>query len=165
MRKVSDQPLRIDAFALCFFLFFLSVFIMTSPGHSELSNTDSDGDGWPDQYETKLGSDPQNEASIPIGLDDSDQDGLKNVEEMEAGTDPTDPDSDDDKLSDAQEVQWGLTNPWLIDTDYDGLSDFSEILNATDPSRPDTDGDGWLDGAEKSVGSDPLSQISTPISP
>jgi hypothetical protein len=29
----------------------------------------------------------------------------------------------------------------------------------------ETDGDGWLDGAEKAAGSDPLSQISTPINP
>jgi hypothetical protein len=33
------------------------------------------------------------------------------------------------------------------------------------PNHPDTDRDGWLDGGENAVGSEPLSQISTPINP
>lgn len=47
----------------------------------------------------------------------------------------------------------------------DGLNDFDEVRAGTDPTHPGTDRDGWLDGAEKAAGSDPLSQISTPINP
>lgn len=132
---------------------------------AELSNTDTDGDGWPDQYETKLGTDPGNAGSVPIALGDPDQDGLRNIEERDAGTDPMDPDSDNDRLSDAQEAHREDTDPWSTDTDKDGSSDYSEVLAGTDPSHPDSDGDGWLDGAEIDAGSDPLSQTSTPRSP
>lgn len=133
--------------------------------YGQPSDTDKDGDGWPDQYESKLGSHPENASSIPVSLEDPDQDGLRNSDERDAGTDPMDPDTDDDKLSDAQEVRWGVSDPLVRDTDKDGLSDFDEILAGTDRSRPDSDGDGWLDGAEKSAESDPLSQVSTPKNP
>lgn len=127
-----------------------------------LSMVDSDGDGWPDEYETKLGADPQNPANMPNALDDPDQDTLKNVEERNAGTDPTNPDMDGDGLSDAQEVRSGDSDPRVADTDKDGLSDFDEALSGTNPSRPDTDGDGWLDGAEKRAGTDPTDPLATP---
>jgi len=141
------------------------VFFMTLPVYGEVCSTDTDGDGWADGYEIKLGSDPDNPGSIPVSLDDPDQDGLKNVEERDAGTDPMDPDTDNDRLSDAQEVRSQITDPTCADTDRDGLNDFDEVRAGTDPTHPDTDRDGWLDGAEKAAGSDPLSQISTPINP
>ena len=145
-------------------LLFL-VFFMTLPVYGEVCITDTDGDGWADGYETKLGSDPDNPGSIPVSLDDPDQDGLKNVEERDAGTDPMDPDTDNDRLSDAQEVGSQITDPTCADTDRDGLNDFEEVCAGTDPTHPDTDRDGWLDGAEKKAKSDPLSQSSTPINP
>ena len=145
-------------------LLFL-VFFMTLPVYGEVCSTDTDGDGWTDGYEIKLGSDPDNPGSIPVSLDDPDQDGLKNVEERDAGTDPMDPDTDNDLLSDAQEVDSRITDPTRADTDRDGLKDFDEVRAGTDPTHPDTDRDGWLDGAEKKAGSDPLSQTSTPINP
>jgi hypothetical protein len=146
---------------LLFFLALLFAFIT----YAELSDTDTDGDGWPDQYETKLGANPNNAASVPSALEDPDQDGLRNIEELDAGTDPMDPDSDNDRLSDAQEAQRGDTDPWSKDTDKDGSSDYNEVLIGSDPSHPDTDGDGWLDGAEIDALSDPLSQTSTPKNP
>ena len=53
------------------------------------------------------------------------------------------------------------TDPLRADTDDDGLTDSEELFppgneNVTDPTNPDTDGDGLLDGAERhTYGSDP----------
>ena len=65
---------------------------------------DSDNDGWPDQYEEKLGTDPKDPKNTPDPLADRDLDGLVNEKERDWGTDLTDPDSDNDNLSDSQEV-------------------------------------------------------------
>ncbi len=69
-------------------------------------------------------------------------------------------DLDGDGINDLQEIRMGLdpTNP---DTDNDGLSDGSELKNFfTDPKKNDTDGDGLLDGEEIALfymmGLDPL---------
>ena len=90
------KPNILGGLSLLFLMFF-----MTLPVYGEVCSADTDGDGWADGYETKLGSDPDNPGSIPVSLDDPDQDGLKNVEERDAGTDPMDPDTDNDRLSDA----------------------------------------------------------------
>ncbi len=46
-----------------------------------------------------------------------------------------------------------------VDTDDDGLSDQDEItIWGTDPSNPDTDGDGFLDGQEVESGYNPLGE-------
>jgi hypothetical protein len=36
---------------------FVSAFVWASPVGAELSSTDTDGDWWPDEYETRLGTD------------------------------------------------------------------------------------------------------------
>jgi hypothetical protein len=44
-----------------------------------------------------------------------------------------------------------------LDSDNDGLTDYQEInIYHTDPHNPDTDGDGYLDGAEVKAGYNPL---------
>lgn len=140
------------------------IFLAGSPIFAEPSATDTDGDGWPDEYEIKLGSDPENAGVIPNSLDDPDGDGLKNLEERDAGTDPTHPDSDADGLSDAQEVRSCNSDPNLADTDKDGASDFDEAIAGTNPRLPDTDGDGWLDSAEMRAATDPNDASSMPNS-
>lgn len=58
-------------------------------------------------------------------------------------------DSDQDGLSDYDEINVYKTDPMNPDTDGDGLKDGAEALNyKTDPLNPDTDGDGLKDGAE-----------------
>jgi hypothetical protein len=88
---------------------------------------------------------------------DSDDDGLTDGEEVVLGTDPFDPDTDDDGLTDGEEVEVHGTDPLDPDTDDDGLTDGDEIAAGTDPFDPDTDDDGLTDGDEVHVhGTDPL---------
>ena len=120
--------------------------------------SDTDGDGMPDAWESRYGLNPDNPADAAGDLD---SDGLTNLEEYDANSLPNDPDTDDDGLTDGQEVHTYLTNPGLADTDRDGLSDSQEILTyGTDPTKDDTDGDYLVDGDEISHGTDPL-QIDT----
>ena len=114
---------------------------------------------------------------------DSDGDGLSDIQELCGGTDPADPDTDDDELSDGDEVliygtdplkkdtdddgmldKWELdngTNPVLYDAwddpDRDSLYNYDEYQFGTDPLAYDTDGDGASDGTELlQIESDPL---------
>ena len=83
------------------------------------------------------------------GPQDSDGDGLTDDYERQIGTDPFDPDTDDDGLTDGEEVLTYKTNPLNPDTDGDGLKDGEEVKTyGTDPLNPDTDGDGLKDGEE-----------------
>ena len=80
---------------------------------------------------------------------DPDGDGLTNREEKELGTDPHKADTDDDGLSDGDEVHKYKTNPLKADSDGDGLNDGDEAMKyKTDPNKADTDGDGLNDGDE-----------------
>jgi len=53
---------------------------------------DTDGDGFNDQAESKIGTDPNNRGVFPTG-DDLDKDGVNNSREAADRTDPLDPDS------------------------------------------------------------------------
>lgn len=65
-------------------------------------------------------------------------------------------DSDDDGLSDEEEIKLG-TNPNSPDSDNDGLFDYEEVrVYGTDPLKADTDGDGYTDGQEVKGGYNPL---------
>lgn len=80
------------------------------------------------------------------GDDDPDNDGLSTTNEYAKGTSPTDPDSDDDRLLDGDEIVTSPTNP---DSDGDGLKDGDEVLTYfTDATDPDTDNDGVSDRIE-----------------
>lgn len=87
---------------------------------------------------------------------DTDRDGLYDFEEAILGTDPKNPDTDDDGLNDADEINIHRTDPKLKDTDGDGLSDSEEVQEyGTDPLAKDTDRDGVDDGDEIAKGTDP----------
>lgn len=80
---------------------------------------------------------------------DSDGDGLSDDQEKELGTDPYNPDTDDDGLSDGEEVNQYKTDPLNKDTDMDLLLDGDEVFNhGTDPLDADTDDGGVRDGHE-----------------
>lgn len=150
----------------CFFMSFvvLTIFLI-NVNASMAEPVDSDNDGWTDQYEEQLGSDPKDSKNMPDPLGDNDLDGLVNEKERDWNTNPIDPDTDNDNLSDYQEVTWEASDPDNADTDNDGLNDFNEVLQGTNPRIPDSDGDGWLDKAEIDAGSDPNNHSSTPKDP
>lgn len=106
-------------------------------------------------------------------LPDDDNDGLPNIIEKIYGTDPENPDTDDDGLTDYEEVYITGTEPLKYDTndngindadddsDGDGLSNKEEIELGTDPQNIDTDGDGLSDYDElNKYNTDPLKEDS-----
>lgn len=129
-------------------------FVMSRIGTDEVfdfvpaSNPDKDGDGLATIDEIFVyGTDP--------ALFDTDDDGLSDLEEVQTGTDPWKPDTDGDGLYDVEEVELG-TNPLSADSDSDGMSDGEELhLRGTDPLLSDTDGDGLPDAVEIVGESDP----------
>lgn len=93
-----------------------------------------------------FGEDISGEGTFVEFVDDEDQfEVLKNL------------DSDNDGISDYDELYVYKTNPYNIDTDGDDLSDYEEIfIIGTDPLNPDTDGDTHPDGGEIANGYNPL---------
>jgi len=72
-------------------------------------------------------------------------------------------DLDGDGLSNYEEIAVWATNPERADTDDDGLTDGEELILGSDPVLADTDGDGASDGAELEFGGDALSASSLPV--
>jgi outer membrane protein OmpA-like peptidoglycan-associated protein len=103
---------------------------------------DYDGDLLTNAEEEALGTSPYHM--------DTDDDGLTDFEEVRIyGTNPLKWDTDDDGLGDYLEIMRYNTNPLKPDTDDDGLTDYEEIMtHRTDPRHPDTDRDGLTDYEE-----------------
>lgn len=90
-------------------------------------------------------------AEPTVDTTDTDGDGLPDVQEAELGTNPENPDSDDDGITDGDEVNVHRTDPLNFDTDGDNFYDGGELVRGTDPNNPDSDGDGLLDGDEEYI--------------
>jgi hypothetical protein len=80
------------------------------------------------------------------GEEDFDSDGLNNMQECKHRTNPFIADTDNDGLSDYDEINVHFTNPLSADTDDDGMQDRLEIEYGMNPGNPDTLNDGILDG-------------------
>jgi len=105
-----------------------------------------------------LGNQPQDEPALP----DVNQPAAEPVAEPAVNENvnvnqppPPPPDTDRDGLTDDEEAMYG-TDPNKIDTDNDDLTDRDEVkVFKTDPNNPDTDGDSYKDGEEIRNGYDP----------
>ncbi len=130
------------------------------------NNNDGDGDGIPQLFEVKFPG-FLSDSNAADAAADQDGDGLTNLQEFQAGTDMQDADTDHDGLSDGQEINTYLTDPFKADTDGDGLTDGQEVnppsgTPATNPKDADTDHDFFRDSYEVQRGSDPTSAESGP---
>ena len=118
-----------------------------------------------------------NNTGIPDGLREPDGDSLTNIQEQNNSTNPTQPDTDEDGLSDGWEVKYGYsalinnktdTNPTNnpeADPDGDGLNNSREDQIGTSPANADTDGDSFSDFVENQAGSNATGGSSTPSNP
>lgn len=70
---------------------------------------------------------------------DADGDGLSDVDEAKYGTDPNNPDTDNDGLTDGEEIHEYKTDPKKADTDNGGINDGIEVKNGANPLDPDDD--------------------------
>ena len=86
-----------------------------------------------------LACDPIVVVDVPCGVadsadEDTDDDGLSDGDEVNIyGTDPKDTDTDDDRLLDGDEVNIYGTDPNDADTDDGGLEDGDEVYREKDP--------------------------------
>lgn len=117
------------------------------------SKPDTDSDGISDYNEIVVTkTNPLIYDSVQDGISDSevdlDNDCIKNKDEIIFGTNPNKADTDDDGLTDYEEIYTYNTNPVLADTDDDKLIDGDEIVLGFDPLIRDTDENGIIDGEE-----------------
>ena len=82
-------------------------------------------------------------------------DGMTIKYSIGTGTNPVKFDTDEDGLSDFEEVFGGYSDPFLQDTDGDFIPDGIEVSIGTNPSSNDSDCDGMPDGWEVQFGLDP----------
>ena len=106
---------------------------------------DTDGDGLSNYIEIYMtATDPvlvdTDEDGIFDNDEDFDEDDLTNETELSLGTDLAKKDTDNDGLSDFEEVNTYNTDPLNCDSDNDTLNDGDEILLGLNPLTPKTDG-------------------------
>lgn len=123
---------------------------------------DGDGDGIPDDWELAHGRNPGDPGDA---AGDPDADGLNDLEEYAAGTDPNAADTDQDGLTDSDEVDLHGTAPTDADSDGDGRTDADEIAGqvTSDPLDSDSDDDLILDGVEVAAGTNPNDPLDFPL--
>jgi len=84
---------------------------------------------------------------------DKDRDGLDSKTEADYGTSDKKADSDDDGITDYEEISYWFTDPIDKDTDGDGFSDLTEILSGYPPAGYGNLNDLLLDNYDYPVGS------------
>ncbi|MEO0424701.1 MAG: S8 family serine peptidase [Pseudomonadota bacterium] len=131
---------------------------------------DSDGDGFDDGFELTNAFAPLDATDLTT---DRDGDGYSIAQELALGTDWRRYDSDDDGLSDRDEIEEYGTHPLIADSDDDDLPDGWEVMTGTSPTvaatpgelADDGDGDGFSLLEEYASGSDPRDATDRPYTP
>ncbi len=111
-----------------------------SQAGTDPSNPDTDADGLPDGWEISYGLNPLDGLGDNGAAGDPDGDGLTNNDEYAYNTHPLKADTDDDGLSDWDEINTYLTDPVNPDTDDDGMPDGWEVDHGLDPFADDASG-------------------------
>lgn len=114
--------------------------------NTDPDSSDTDGDTISDYDEiVKTNTNPTKKFSFDSSTSDADYDSdgdkLTNLEEIKYGTNPLIIDTDNDGLSDYDEIYKYNTNPTIFDTDGDKLSDGDEIILQLDPNNKNSNGD------------------------
>ncbi|MBQ8730413.1 MAG: hypothetical protein IJY81_04420, partial [Lachnospiraceae bacterium] len=120
---------------------------------TDVKSKDTDNDGLSDYQEIFItNTDELVSCSQAIGvLDgeyDADGDELTALEEVTYGVAWDKADTDEDGLTDYEEIKIYNSNPLNQDTDGDGLKDVEEITLGLDANNIDTDANGIIDGEE-----------------
>lgn len=76
---------------------------------------------------------PDQPPPAPPEAVDGDHDGIPDDEELTIGTDPLTPDTDNDNLSDRDELRTYKTDPLNADSDGDTYTDGDEVRNGYNP--------------------------------
>lgn len=118
---------------------------------TEITKADTDGDTLTDYEELYITyTNPLFVDSNDNGIEDLDEDfdgdQMNNGQECSFSTNPYSSDTDNDTLSDYEEIYVYFTNPINADSDNDGLEDGIEVEYLMDPNDSDTLDDGILDG-------------------
>ena len=140
--------------------------------NTDPTNNDTDGGSLIDGLEIQQGKnpldpiddiDPVEEPEEPVDENDNDNDNDEGDDDEDSSRDdandspsrevvkqvPQNPDLDNDRLTNEEELTVYFTNPYLQDSDYDGLSDYEEaFIFFTSPTSFDSDGGGVSDGDE-----------------
>ena len=106
---------------------------------TDINKSDTDDDGLDDYFEFFIvETDPlkidTDDNGVFDGDEDNDSDGLTNLEELNYSTNPVNEDTDNDKLSDYDELFVYKTNPISEDTDNDSINDYDEVMLGINPN-------------------------------
>jgi hypothetical protein len=128
VRSLGDRPPWFWPVLALVLLAAIALALIASAVWNRLSNPD------PEQQNPVAVVSPS--ASLPEIQGDSDQDGLSDQQEILLGTDPVNADTDGDGLLDGEEVLMHGTNPVAIDSDGDGSADGAEVALGSSPADP-----------------------------